>query len=66
LYLTDSALTWLEHLPPNKINNWVDLKTIFIRNFQGTYTCPRNPWDLKNYRQKSDETLHEYIWCFST
>jgi hypothetical protein len=43
LYLTDSALTWLENLPPNKINNWVDLKTIFIRNFQGMYTCPRNP-----------------------
>jgi hypothetical protein len=34
-------------------------------NFQGTYVCPRNPWDLRSYRQKPDETLHEYIRCFS-
>ena len=34
-------------------------------NFQGTYTHPRNPWDLKNYRQKLGETLREYIRCFS-
>jgi hypothetical protein len=26
---------------------------------------PRNPWDLKNYRQKPDETLREYICRFS-
>ena len=34
-------------------------------NFQGTYTCPGNPWDLKNYQQKSRETLREYIQRFS-
>ena len=34
-------------------------------NFQGTYTRPRNTWDLKNYRQKSRETLRGYIRCFS-
>ena len=34
-------------------------------NFQGTYKCPRNPWDLKNYRQKARETLHGYIRRFS-
>ena len=34
-------------------------------NFYGTYAHPRNPWDLKNYRQKSRETLCEYIQCFS-
>jgi hypothetical protein len=27
--------------------------------------CPRNPWDLKNCRQKPDETLREYIHRFS-
>ena len=34
-------------------------------NFQGTYKRPRNPWDLKNCRQKAGETLHGYIQCFS-
>jgi len=32
---------------------------------QGTYMRPRNPWDLKNYQQKSREILCEYIRCFS-
>jgi hypothetical protein len=36
-----------------------------VGNFQGTYTRPRNPWDLRNYRQKLGETLCEYIWLFS-
>ena len=43
----------------------MDLKEIFVGNFQGTYKRPGNPWDLKNYRQKVDETLRGYIWCFS-
>ena len=36
-----------------------------MSNFQGTYVRPRNPWDLKNYRQKSGETLCKYIRFFS-
>jgi hypothetical protein len=27
--------------------------------------CPGNPWDLKNCRHKPNETLCEYIHCFS-
>ena len=50
LFLADSARTWLEHLPPNRIQSWADLKEIFVKNFQGMYKYPRNPWDLKNYR----------------
>jgi hypothetical protein len=65
LYLADSARTWLEHLPPNEIRCWANLKEIFVGNFQGTYVRPGNPWDLMNYRQKPDETLHEYIRRFS-
>ena len=33
LFLADSARTWLEHLPPNRIQSWADLKEIFMRNF---------------------------------
>jgi hypothetical protein len=40
LYLGDSAHTWLEHLPQDKINNLTDLHRVYIGNFQGTYTCP--------------------------
>ena len=38
---------------------------IFVGNFQGTYKRPGNPWDLKNCRQKADETLYGYIRRFS-
>jgi len=65
LFLADSVRTWLEHLPPNCIQSWADLKQIFMGNFQGTYASPGNPWDLKNCQQKSGETLREYIRCFS-
>jgi hypothetical protein len=33
LYLADSARTWMEHLPPNEIRCWVNLKEIFVGNF---------------------------------
>ena len=49
LFLADLARTWLEHLPPNRIQSWADPKEIFVRNFQGTYAHPGNPWDRKNY-----------------
>ena len=38
---------------------------IFVGNFQVTYKRPGNPWDLKNYHQKADETLCGYIRRFS-
>jgi hypothetical protein len=46
LHLVDSARTWLEHLPPSQIHNWDDLVRMFVGNFQGTYVCPGNSWDL--------------------
>jgi hypothetical protein len=47
LHLADSARTWLEHLPASQIHNWNDLVRTFIGNFQGTYVCPGNSWDLR-------------------
>jgi hypothetical protein len=52
---------WLENLRPDCIRNWTILEEIFVGNFQGMYVRPSNPWDLKNYRQKPDETLRDYI-----
>ena len=33
LFLADSARAWLEHLPSNAIQSWVDLREIFVANF---------------------------------
>jgi hypothetical protein len=46
LFLSNAARAWLEHLPPAQISNWDDLVKAFAGNFQGTYVCPRNSWDL--------------------
>jgi hypothetical protein len=46
LFLSDAARAWLEHLPPTQISNWDDLVKTFAGNFQGTYLCPGNSWDL--------------------
>ena len=50
LFLADSVRTWLEHLLPDRIQSWANLKEIFVGNLQGMYKLPRSLWDLKNYR----------------
>jgi hypothetical protein len=51
LYHGDSARTWLEHLSQNKINDWTDLRRVFVGNFQGTYMRPSKQWELRNCKQ---------------
>jgi hypothetical protein len=65
LYLDDSARSWIEHLPAGSIRNWRDLRSVFVGNFQGTYTRPSTTWDLRGCRQGKDETLRDYIRRFS-
>jgi hypothetical protein len=65
LYLGDSARTWLEHLPRDKINDWTDLHRVFVGNFQGTYMRPGKLWELRNYKQQPGKNLHMYIRRFS-
>jgi hypothetical protein len=65
LYLGDSARTWLEHLPRDKIQDWADLRRVFIGNFQDTYMRPDKQWELRNCKQQSRESLREYIRRFS-
>jgi hypothetical protein len=50
LFLSGAARAWLEHLPPAQISDRDDLVKAFARNFQGTYVCPRNSWDLRSCR----------------
>jgi hypothetical protein len=65
LHLADSARTWLEDLPPSQIHNWVDLVRTFVGNFQGTYVCLGNSWDLRACTQKPGESLRDFIRHFS-
>jgi hypothetical protein len=51
LYLGDSARTWLEHLPRDKIQDWIDLHRVVGGNFQGTYMRPGKQWELRNCTQ---------------
>jgi hypothetical protein len=64
LHLTDSARTWLEHLPASQIHN-CDLVRTFVGNFQGTYVRPGNSWDLRSCTQKPGESLRDFIRRFS-
>jgi hypothetical protein len=64
LYLGDSARTWLEHLPRDKIHDRTDLRRIFVGKFQGTYTRPDKQWELRNCKQQPGASLREYIRCF--
>jgi hypothetical protein len=65
LHHADSARTWLEHLPPSQIHNWDDLVPTFVGNFQGTYVCLGNSWDLRACTQKPGESLRDFIRHFS-
>jgi hypothetical protein len=65
LHLADSVRTWLEHLPASQIHNWDDLVRTFVGNFQGTYVCPGNSWDLRACTQKPSESLRDFIRRFS-
>jgi hypothetical protein len=65
LYLGDSACTWLEHLPHEKINDWTDLRRVFIDNFQGMYMRPGKQWELRNCKKQPGKSRREYIRHFS-
>jgi hypothetical protein len=65
LYLDDSARTWFKLLPWDKINDWTDLRRVFVSNFKGTYMCPGKQWKMRNCKQRTGESLREYIRCFS-
>jgi hypothetical protein len=65
VHLTNSARTWLEHLPASQIHNWDDLVRTFVGNFQSTYVHPGNSWDLRACTQKPGELLRDFIRRFS-
>ena len=42
-----------------------NLVRTFVGNFQGTYVCPGNSWDLRGCQQQPNESLRDYIRRFS-
>jgi hypothetical protein len=65
IHLADMARAWLDNILRNMIDSWEDLKEIFTSNFQDMYVWPSKPLDLKSCRQKSGESLRDYIRCIS-
>jgi len=61
LMLQGSARSWLNSLPSNSINCWLDFDTAFVRNFTGTYERPGRPRQLALCVQGKDESLRDYL-----
>ena len=61
LMLQGSARTWLNSLPANSINAWLDFEENFVRNFTGTYHRPGRPRQLALCVQGENELDGDYI-----
>ena len=60
LMLQGSARTWLNSLPANSINAWLEFEENFVRNFTGTYRRPGRPRQLDLCVQGENESDREY------
>jgi hypothetical protein len=63
--LSGVARSWLINLPEGTIYNWDKLYAMFIGNFQGTYERPSTIETLKTVKQMHDESLWDYVNCFT-
>ena len=61
LMLQGSARTWLNSLPPESVNSWLDFEEVFNRNFTGTYLRPGNAQLLAMCKQKEGESDRAYL-----
>jgi hypothetical protein len=66
LMLEGSTRAWLNQLPAGSIYCWDDLTRVFVKNFKGTYKRPGGLSELQHCVQKNNETLQEYIQCWTT
>ena len=61
LMLQGSARTWLNILPKESINSWLDFEEVFNRNFTGTYLRPGNAQLLAMCKQNIGESDRAYL-----
>ena len=63
--LEGAARLWLNNLPENSIEHWLDFSDAFITNFTSTYKRPNRPQQLAACRQRDNETDREYLTRWS-
>jgi hypothetical protein len=60
LVVCDALSLWLKNLPAGSITSWADLSQAFMSNFQATYNCPGNAFNLGTVTMKPGEQLRDY------
>jgi hypothetical protein len=65
LHLTDSARTWLEHLPASQIHNWDDLVRTFVGTSKGRVCTLETPGTCARAPRSPRESLRDFIRRFS-
>ena len=63
--LEGPARIWLNNLPENSIECWIDFEKAFVSNFTSTYKRPNRPQHLAACRQRDNETDREYLTRWS-
>ena len=56
---------WLNNLPENSINCWLDFEDAFISNFTSTYKRSNRPQQLAMCKQGLNETDRDYLTRWS-
>ena len=59
--LQGSARTWLNSLPAESVNSWLDFEEVFNHNFTGTNLRPGNAQLLAMCKQKENESDRAYL-----
>ncbi|GJN09760.1 hypothetical protein PR202_ga27793 [Eleusine coracana subsp. coracana] len=62
--LDPTVQIWLTSLPERSVTSWGNLNRKLIESFQATYNHPGNHFNLTRIKQKSDESLRDYIKRF--
>ena len=63
--LEGPARIWLNNLPENSIDCWLDLEEAFNSNFASTYRRPNRPQLLQACKQEDNETDREFLTRWS-
>ncbi|XP_074561130.1 uncharacterized protein LOC141817365 [Curcuma longa] len=63
--LAGAAVRWFNHLPPSSICSFNDFRSSFLRHFTTSRTYRNTVMDLFTIKQKSKESLKEYLRKFN-
>ncbi|KAK2372665.1 hypothetical protein QL285_073778 [Trifolium repens] len=63
--LAGPAIRWFFSLTPYSINNFSQLSKLFLSRFVLSKTYPKLPTTLKCLKQRTDESLQDYLYRFN-